>query len=628
MRMHSSLAFVASVIFSLVAAESEVLQADDECDDGDEGQCAFNALQSHGQKLSESLSTAQSTERTACAALSDPVNANCKDVVAWAAKDGKWDPHAHGWYNDDMMLIAAINYTVATPDDWQKLFFCAPPGGKQCGAPPCQCSKPPCGVCLSNLQIEKKPGCENGAGGIHCTSPPTALEHSGKAWPDMTVSGSGPFHAFALGDWGGMDGTLKPVEGRASLNVYDGGDKTGPSAFPRTRFNIHHTVELCDHTQFLACYNGDATGCPDSCGFVKGLDDQPQLLVAYSMKVRAAKKDPFAILNVGDNFYWGGIEKTCGTPMDQLSYTAYHQFEQIFEGVYNGPGLDGKPWLSVLGNHDWGGRVFNNGWDQQIAYTWYSKRWVMPAPYFSQHVEFPDAGFSVDIFMVDTNALDAHAMDEDPDHNICGGKHNARDATCVAAGGPTLAGCHKWFMDMWDRQKKWLPEKLDASTADWQVAVTHFPCGSERHFWMSMHQQHGLDLLATGHRHDQELWEPKRLGGLTCFVTGGGGGISSEATPNAHNKKDWYGEAQYGFYDIMFTKENLEVTSINWNGYEIKSATVYPKKPGSGPDNAGGGCAAFGCKDVFVSGRSCQCNRACARFNSCCADHQAVCVHR
>lgn len=554
-----------------VAAGQEALSLDDEC--AGEEQCALNALQRRGEAVSALEKTAEAAGAPKCESLQHPSNNICRSTVEWAHRGGKYDRHGPQWFAD-MQSISGVDYHTASLGDWQKLYFCAPPGGKQCGSPPCTCTHPPCDVCF---QGKSKAKCSD-PDSIACKPPATALDYNGMAWEDMNVSGTGPFHVFAIGDWGGLDGTLHPIEGRPNLIAYPAGTKAGPSVFPRTRFNKRHTQLLCNHKQFVECYKTMGRVCNPGCGFVKGIDDQPQLLVASSFKSRAAKVDPVFILNVGDNFYWGGIEKTCGTPMDELSYVTHHQFDQVFENIYNGPGLDGKPWLSVLGNHDWGGLVFNNGWDQQIAYTWHSDRWRLPAAYWSQHVNFVDAGFTMDIFMVDSNSQDAEDPPLDPEHNICGSAHNPPGANCASQGGPTsVATCKAWFWALWRKNQEWLTEQLSKSTADWQLAVTHFPCGFEKNYWAGLHQQHGLDLLVTGHRHDQELWSPNRLGGLTCFVTGGGGGISSEATPNIHNKRDWYGEAQYGFYDLLISKTSILITSINWNGYEIMTRTVYPK---------------------------------------------------
>eukprot|EP00913_Durusdinium_trenchii_P028200 g26438.t1 len=136
-----------------------------------------------------------------------------------------------------------------------------------------------------------------------------------------------------------------------------------------------------------------------------------------------------------------------------IAYPTKHQFDQIFEGVYQGAGLSHKPWFSVLGNHDWGGFKFDNAWDQQMSYTWASDRWVLPAPYYKTSVVYADLGFDVDYYFLDSNFVDAKPPEEDPNHNMCSRKNNKPSATCGAADGPTsVDSCPGWFAALWEEQ--------------------------------------------------------------------------------------------------------------------------------------------------------------------------------
>lgn len=409
-------------------------------------------------------------------------------------------------------------------------------------------------------------------------APPTPLAYNGIEWPAFTVGDSAEeTHIFAIGDWGGMDGQVIPDAGHHQIVIYPGGASPGPHVFPRSRPN-------CPHDDLVNCY-WPGKGCNPDCGFVPGIDDQAQILVANAFKARAALKNPQYILNVGDNFYWGGIEVDCGkTAMSAIHPTTRHQFDAIFEGIYNGAGLSGKPWLSVLGNHDWGGFHFDNAWDQQIAYTWASPRWVMPAMYWSTRVNYP--AFSVDYVFLDSNFNDAMDPASDPEHNICSEAHNKADATCAKVGGPaSIKDCPSWFQKKWSEQQPWVTKRLSESKADWQIAVTHFPCDYQASFWKSLHDEHGLDLLVTGHRHDQELWKANEkgykgiLGGLTCFVTGGGGGITSEESllPGKPTNGWVNVNTQYGFFDLTISKSKILIESIDHTGKLLDSTIVLPK---------------------------------------------------
>eukprot|EP00930_Biecheleria_cincta_P035718 TRINITY_DN2454_c0_g1_i1.p1 TRINITY_DN2454_c0_g1~~TRINITY_DN2454_c0_g1_i1.p1 ORF type:complete len:563 (+),score=76.40 TRINITY_DN2454_c0_g1_i1:77-1765(+) len=399
--------------------------------------------------------------------------------------------------------------------------------------------------------------------------PPTnASEYNSLSWPPMKVSGTEEMHIFAIGDWGGLDGVITPVTQTHKMVMYQGGETPGPHVFA-------HRPGACTDPDMVLCFESAYRkqfpgGCKPACGFHPDIDVQPQILVAEQMKARAKTSDPKFVLNVGDNFYYGGIPLPCGSPMAKLTGMAGEMFDEIFNNIYSGPGLDGKPWLSVLGNHDYGGWLFTNAWDQQIAYTWHSDRWLMPAQYFMQHVDFPDQGISMDIFMLDSNAQDAATPDAVESKNLCSRHHNPPGASCAATGGPpSVDRCSMWFQNLWKEQQRWTERKMSASGADWQVIVTHFPCGHAASWYKMLHNELGLDLLVTGHTHIQQVFEPGgALGGLTCLITGGGGGILSDVPPHDHDTN------AYGFFDITITKEVLTLESINLFGKTLGKWTI------------------------------------------------------
>jgi tartrate-resistant acid phosphatase type 5 len=283
--------------------------------------------------------------------------------------------------------------------------------------------------------------------------------------------------------------------------------------------------------------------------------------------------------------------------------------------MYVGPGINGVPWISCLGNHDYGGRHFHAAWDQQIAYTWGpSGRWVLPALYYHQYVSYPTKGFSVDYYILDTNVADTAdptGPTKDERHNICNEYHNIGataggdpqypKSDCHPFGPASPAECMIWFRDLWEEQVPWLRKHLNQSKATWQIIVTHFPpetCVHQPKFVMdlkSLGEEYGIDLVITGHRHLQALYATgfndfSPTAGIPYVVSGGGGGVTAEGVPgSAHDGRTNSPVPpidQYGFMDMILSKTVLKILSFNHAGTLIDTMIANPrarKTPLSGP---------------------------------------------
>jgi acid phosphatase len=258
-----------------------------------------------------------------------------------------------------------------------------------------------------------------------------------------------------------------------------------------------------------------------------------QTKVATQM-VAAARATPVNfVVSVGDNFYEEGVRTTHD-----------RQFTTSFEQVYADSALQ-VPWYVALGNHDYQGDP-----QAQVDYTQVSRRWHMPARYFSV-VRRIDDSTSVELFLIDTTPFITEYRTE---------AKYARVAN--ADTGPQL---------------RWLDSALAASTAQWKLVFGHHPVysaspkhGNTKELIRDLKpllEKYHAQVYVAGHDHNLQDLHTRRV---EYFISGGG----SEARPAGHDAHTRFSATSAGFLAIQLDASTLRARFVSPKGKTLYTTTV------------------------------------------------------
>lgn len=414
---------------------------------------------------------------------------------------------------------------------------------------------------------------------------------NGFEYPSMCVDEEDA-HFFAIGDWGGFE--------------------IGHNGKDDARTNNGDTVSPNKNAKYGAA--GDITG--NRYTWDPAIDGQAGRLVANAMNELAKTKKPRFVLNVGDSFYWGGLQEVgCGG--DPKKAWDNWRWQKSFRDVHNIPHPTHPevqvPWFSVLGNHDYGGIHIDSGWDHQIYQTYKpGVNWRMPGQYWSQEIKFRH--FSMEVYMLDGNYVDAYPIGVLPNNNICQLKRSPSNGVCDVPGihAPLKHGpdCFKWFQRVWKDTMVWLEKKLKSSKAHYTMITTHYIANCHNPEMANMMRQYGVDLCVVGHSHwnvigqdavnpvtgtiDPSLCSAEQpcAGEPLAIITGGGGGINGEAKANKDN-------GIYGFIDFHVDRTQFKARIVNYAGNQAGPEWVMKRRPKSSR-NETTDVAVQNTKDVIV----------------------------
>lgn len=267
-----------------------------------------------------------------------------------------------------------------------------------------------------------------------------------------------------------------------------------------------------------------------------------QKAVAEQMAAAAISLDLDFVISTGDNFYPDGV----GSVADPL-------WQSSFEEIYKHFSLQ-KKWYVVLGNHD-----YRSNPQAQVDYSRISRRWQMPARYFSEKIMIDDDTAAQVLFVfVDTSPFVSKYYSDE----VYGPQVITQDTAT---------------------QLKWLSSILSDTSPNikWKIVVGHHPLysGGKRiaakdtedinAAFKRLFDQYKVDMYLCGHEHHLEYIKPE---GSTHYFTSGSG---SEIRPvSVHPKWGKFAASQAGFMTFSIVPDSLLIQTINNKGAIIYSHVI------------------------------------------------------
>lgn len=261
-----------------------------------------------------------------------------------------------------------------------------------------------------------------------------------------------------------------------------------------------------------------------------------QSAVAQQMALTAAAINSQYIVSVGDNFYENGVDSVSDP-----------QWQTSFEDIYPQPSLQ-TPWKIILGNHDYRGNV-----QAQLDYAHQSKRWQIPARYYTETTRLPD-GANAAFYYLDTNPFIKRYY-----------------GTKVKVEGQDSQA-----------QLDWLDAQLAASTAEWNIVIGHHPIyaahepdpgydGPDEPDLIArlnpVLQKHHVPLYVCGHDH---VLQAVKMDGISYVCTGGG----SQTYDPGPAIRGGFASGAHGFMVARLSGKQLDWSFVDEHGNALYSQSI------------------------------------------------------